>query len=167
MSKVFLNDEIFTSDRDYVIGGFETDKVTGYNYADFFSALQERISDLLKEFIQETILIETEKGTENPEEKAYNDVSLIIADNLGEYPEFYDLNSCIQTILRNDKIQSWLLQIKENVKNYDSTNLGIENSIYNRASRMSDMSLEYQNAEHWTKTTTFTQFIEEVSSIEL
>jgi len=167
MGKVFLNDEIFTSDSDYIIGGFVTDKVTDFNYADFYTNLEERITDLLKQFIQETILVETEKGAENPEEKAHNDVSLIIADNLKEYPEFYDINSFVQTIIRNDKTQSWLLQIKENVKNYEASNLGIENSIFNRASRMSEMSLEYKNAEYWTKTTTFTQFIEEVSSIEL
>lgn len=167
MGKVFLNDEIYTSDSDYIIGGFVTDKVNDFTYADFVSALEDRVTHLVTEFIEQTILIETEKGAENPEEKAYNDCSLIIADNLGEYPEFYDTNSCVQTILRNDKTQSWLLQIRENVKDYEATNLGIENSIYNRSSRMSEMSLEYQNAEYWTKTTTFTQFIEEVSSIEL
>jgi hypothetical protein len=168
MAKVFVNDDIFTSDSDYIIGGFETEKVTDFTYADFVAALNERVENLLQDFISRTILIEINRGNEeNAVEKANNDVALIISDNLRTNPEFYDFNTFVKTIINNDKTQSWLLSIKENVKDYEPTNVGLQSSIYNQGSQISEVSLQYQNAKMWTTQTTFEQFIEEVSSIEL
>lgn len=167
MAKVFVNDEIFTSDSDYIIGGFETDKVQAFTYADFVASLRNRIEVLLQDFIDRTIVIETARGNENPKEKACNDIALIILDNLKQNPEFQDIDCFINTILENDKIQTWLLQIKENVKQYQFSNQGLDTTIVNRGANVSELSMEYQNAEYWTTTTTFESFIEEVASIEL
>ena len=42
MDKVFVNDDIFQSDGDYVIGGFVAPKESNYNLADFTSQFSDK-----------------------------------------------------------------------------------------------------------------------------
>ena len=47
MGKVFLNDEVYRSDSDYIIGGFQTDQISGFTINDIKTALSNKLSRLI------------------------------------------------------------------------------------------------------------------------
>jgi hypothetical protein len=167
MGKVFINDEIFTSDGDYVIGGFVTDKLAGFNFADFRSNLSDRILRLIDEYIERATLYNAELGLEDPASKATEDLALVIKDNFGVEVPYTDSVTVLDTILDTDKMQSWLLGIKENIKDYELTAYSKYRGIPNMANEMNLSSTEYMNAKYFTEESTLESFVEQVSIIEL
>ena len=173
MKKVFINDMIFESDGDYVIGGFNTDQVDRFQFADFYEALLSRLSRLIDEYLQEammcrltpTAIINGKLGYENPMEEAQKDLGLVVFDNLKMESPYNDKQTIIDTILSNDKMQSWVINLKENVKNYPESNIG--NGIINFSSKIDEHTETYRDAKQFTDETTFEQFIEQISTIEL
>jgi len=165
MKKVFINDMIFESDGDYVIGGFNTDQMDSFQFADFYEALLTRLSRLIDEYIDEATLVNAKLGYENPMEQAQNDISEIVLDNLKLESPYKDKQSIMNTILANDKMQSWVINLKENVKNYPESNIG--NGIINFSSKIDEHTETYKDAKQFTDETTFEQFIEQISTIEL
>lgn len=156
---------IFESDGDYVIGGFNTDQMDSFQFADFYEALLTRLSRLIDEYLDEATLVNAKLGYENPMEQAQNDISEIVLDNLKLESPYKDKQSIMNTILANDKMQSWVINLKENVKNYPESNIG--NGIINFSSKIDVHTETYRNAKQFTDETTFEQFIEQISTIEL
>jgi len=156
---------IFESDGDYVIGGFNTDQMDSFQFADFYEALLTRLSRLIDEYIDEATLVNAKLGYENPMEQAQNDISEIVLDNLKLESPYKDKQSIMNTILANDKMQSWVINLKENVKNYPESNIG--NGIINFSSKIDEHTETYKDAKQFTDETTFEQFIEQISTIEL
>jgi hypothetical protein len=165
MKKVFINDMIFESDGDYVIGGFNTDQMDNFQFADFYEALLTRLSRLIDQYIDEATLVNAKLGYENPMEQAHDDIFQIVFDNLKLESPYKDKQSIINTILSNDKMQSWVINLKENVKNYPESNIG--NGIINFSSKIDEHTETYRDAKQFTDETTFEQFIEQISTIEL
>jgi len=165
MEKVFINDMIFESDGDYVIGGFNTDQMDSFQFADFYEALLTRLSRLIDEYLDEATLVNAKLGYENPMEQAHADIFQIVFDNLNLESPYKDKQSIMNTILASDKMQSWVINLKENVKNYPESNIG--NGIINFSSKIDEHTETYRNAKQFTDETTFEQFIEQISTIEL
>lgn len=164
--RVFVNDEIFESDGDYIIGGFETDQTDGFAYANFVSALRERMKRLIDDYLQQAVLYNVSMGMPDAEEEARQDLALVISDNLKVKVPYMDTETVIDTLMNNEKTQSWLLGIKQNVKEYQNT-LSNFRGVYNIGAEMDTDSVEYKNAQYFTDDCTFEQFIEQLSSIEL
>lgn len=165
--KVFVNNEIFESDGDYVIGGFVSDKVENFNLSDFKNNLIEKLSKLIDDYLDRAILYNTELGFENPSEKSFQDLSFLVKDNLGSETPFLDKETIIQTILNNDKTQKWVLDISERVKNYQEYNNQLYSGIYNKAVEMDTTSPDYYNAKYFSEEVSLEQVIEQLSIIEL
>jgi len=165
MEKVFINDMIFESDGDYVIGGFNTDKMDSFQFADFYEALLSRLSRLIDQYLDEATLVNAKLGYENPMEQAHEDIFQIVFDNLNLESPYKDKQSIMNTILASDKMQSWVINLKENVKNYPESSIG--NGIVNFATKIDVHTETYQDAKIFTDDTTFEQFIEQISTIEL
>jgi hypothetical protein len=165
MEKVFINDMIFESDGDYVIGGFNTDQLDSFQFADFYEALLSRLSRLIDQYLDEATLVNVKLGYENPMEQAHDDLFQIVFDNLNLESPYKDKQSIMKTILSNDKMQSWVINLKENIKNYPESNIG--NGIVNFATKIDVHTETYQDAKIFTDDTTFEQFIEQISTIEL
>jgi hypothetical protein len=169
MEKVFINDMIFESDGDYVIGGFNTDQLDSFEFADFYEALLSRLSRLIDQYLNEATLVNAKLGYENPMEQAHEDIFQIVFDNLKLESPYKDKQSIINTILSNDKMQSWVINLKENVKNYPES-YNIENGgngIVNFATKIDVHTETYRLAKQFTDETTFEQLIEQISTIEL
>jgi hypothetical protein len=165
MEKVFINDMIFESDGDYVIGGFNTDQMDSFQFADFYEALLSRLSRLIDQYLDEATLVNAKLGYENPMEQAHTDIFQIVFDNLNLESPYKDKQSIMNTILASDKMQSWVINLKENVKNYPESSIG--NGIVNFATKIDVHTETYQDAKIFTDDTTFEQFIEQISTIEL
>ena len=151
---------------DYILGGFETDQTDGFAYADFESALRERMTRLIDDYLKEAILYNISLGMPNAEEEARQDLALVISDNLKVKVPYMDTETVVNTLMNNEKTQTWLFGIKQNVKEYQST-LSNFRGVYNTGVEMDTNSEEYKNAQYFTDDCTFEQFIEQLSSIEL
>ena len=156
---------IFESDGDYVIGGFTTDQMDSFQFADFYEALLTRLSRLIDEYLDEATLENVKLGYENPMEEAKENLALVVSDNLQVHCPHNDKQTVMDTILASDKMQSWVLNLKENIKNYPESNIG--NGIINFASKIDEHTETYRVAKQFTDETTFEQFIEQISTIEL
>lgn len=165
--KVFVNDDIFESDGDYIIGGFETDKVENFNYGDFVTALRFRMEGLIEQYLQEATLYNLSLGMPNAEEEAKQDLALLINDNLKIEVEFNDTETVIDTLMSDARTQSWLLGIKQNIKDLPQSNVAPHMGVYNKGADIEESSSEYQNAKYFTEDCTLEQFIEQLSTIEL
>ena len=165
MEKVFINDMIFESDGDYVIGGFNTDQMDSFQFADFYEALLSRLSRLIDQYLDEATLVNAKLGYENPMEQAHEDIFQIVFDNLNLESPYKDKQSIMNTILASDKMQSWVINLKENVKNYPESSIG--NGIVNFATKIDVHTETYRLAKQFTDETTFEQLIEQISTIEL
>lgn len=165
--RVFVNDQIFPSDGDYIIGGFETDKVEDFGFADFHDALRLRIEKLVDEYLQQATQFNSSLGIPNPEKKAREDLGLVINDNLKIEVPFFDTQTIVDTLMNDDRTQKWLFNVKWNIQYYDYETAPKLKGIYNQASQMSTEATSYKNAEYYTDDCTFEQFIEQLSSVEL
>lgn len=167
--QVFVNDEIFQSDGDYVIGGFVTDKVEGFDFDDFKNHLEERISKLIDDYLERATLYNAELGIDNPKKEAEKDLALVIHDNLKVSPTYTDKQTIIDTILNTDEIQQWIVGIKYNIMQFakEETLVSKYRGIYNQAVEMDKSSQEYMMAKYFTEETTLESFVEQVSQIEL
>jgi hypothetical protein len=165
--KTFVNDGIFLGDGYYVIGGFSTTKIDGFKFSDFDSSLNERIHFLIENYIEKTAQIYFEDKIENAREKAHIDCARVIGDNLKIPVENNDIESLCDAVKNSDQIQKWLDDIRENVKNYEFPVASPYRTIHNQSIDMSEDSEEYKSATEYTDETTFEEFIEQVSIIEL
>ena len=165
--KVFVNDQIFESDGDYIIGGFETEQVENFNYADFVAALRTRIEKLVEQYIQQATEYNLSLGLPNAEQQAREDLGLVISDNLKVQAPFFDTETIVDTLMNDERTQSWLLGIKTNIKSYQYQLNAPLKGIINQAVDMDSTSETYKNAEYFTDDCTLEQFIEQLSSIEL
>jgi hypothetical protein len=170
MPKVFINEDIFDSDGDYVIGGFSTEKVDGFTFADFYAALEERISCLVDDYLDEATDANIELGSKTPEKDALNDLLLLMNDNLDSVVWYVDKQSVIDAIMNDEKTQSWLFNIKRKVKAMLAKQTVFApkyKGIYNVSVEMDTLSEAYTNAEGFTEDSTLEQVIEQISIIEL
>jgi hypothetical protein len=165
--KVFVNDQIFESDGDYIIGGFATDQVDNFNYADFVEALRNRIQNLVEVYLEQATKYNMSLGIPNAEQKAKEDCALVISDNLRIEAPYFDTETIVDTLMNDEHTQKWLFEIKYNVKNYQFDTASKYKGINNQSVEMDTASLTYSNAENFTEDCTFEQFIEQLSSIEL
>ena len=168
--KIFVNDEIFESDGDYIIGGFETDKVEDFNFGYFEDALRNRIAQLVEVYLGEATLFNIELKLDNPEEEARKDMALVISDNLGITPEFFDTDTLVDAIMDSPQTRGWLFGIKSNIKEFEK-NQSLQkpkySGVYNQSVELDTDSEKYQDAEYFTNTATIEQVIEQLSTIEL
>jgi len=165
--KVFVNDQIFPSDGDYIIGGFETDKVEDFGFADFESALRNRIEKLVDTYLKQAIEYNMSLGFTNPEEKARQDLALVINDNLKVETPFFDTETILDTLMKDDHTKKWLNDLRWNIQEYDYETAGKFKGIYNQSVEMDTEAIPYKNAEFFTDDCTFEQFIEQLASIEI
>lgn len=167
MEYVFVNDEIFQSDGDYVIGGFVTDKVDGFTLIDFKNNLEERIGRLIDEYLERATLYNAELGIENPEKEARQDLALVLHDNLKIFLAYNDNQTVINSILSVDKLQKWVTDIQYNIMSIEQMTNSMYKGIFNQAVVMDRASKEYMMAKYFTEETTLESFVEQVSLIEL
>ena len=167
-AKTFINNDIFTYDGDYVIGGFETTKTDGFKYADFAVAFEERVKKLISDYVKTCSELYLESGVvESPINQALKDCQRVIGDNLNISVENNDMESLCSAVINSDKAQTWLNNISNRVKNYPFTVASGFTGIHNASELLGDYSPEYQNAKEQTNETTFEMFIEQLSLIEL
>lgn len=167
MDKVFVNDDIFQSDGDYVIGGFVAPKDNNYNLADFTSHFSDRVKNMIDEYLERAMLYNQELGYDDPYDQAQSDLALLISDNLNVKTPYTDKETLAKTIVDSIQAQKWLLGIAENVKNYPDTIASGHKGIYNQATTMDTTSPAYMNAKYFTEETTLESMIEQLSIIEL
>jgi len=164
---VFVNDEIFQSDGDYVIGGFETDKIEDFKLIDFKNHLEQRISILIDDYLERATLYNAELGMENPQEEAREDLALVLHDNLELSVPYTDKDTVVNAILATDYIQKWVTDVHYNIMSVEQKTFTEYKGIFNQAILMDKTSEEYTLAKYFTQTTTLESFVEQVSLIEL
>ena len=164
---VFVNDDIFTSDGDYVIGGFTTDKADNYNLSDFKEHLYLRLSRMIDGYLDRATLYNVELGLENPAEVAKTDLALLLKDNLGYAVAYTDKETVIKSILDYDKTQSWILKINQNIQDFESYQATNYRGVYNQAAFGTCTTEEYENAKYFTEEISLEEVIEQISMIEL
>jgi hypothetical protein len=167
MDKVFVNDDIFQSDGDYVIGGFVAPKDSNYKLADFTEHFSDRVNSMIDEYLERAMLYNQELEYDDPYNQAQSDLALLISDNLNLKTPYTDKETLAKTIVDSIQAQKWLLGIAENVKNYPETIAGGQRGIYNQATTMDTSSPAYMNAKYFTEETTLESMIEQLSIIEL
>jgi len=167
MDKVFVNDDIFQSDGDYVIGGFVAPKDSNYKLADFTEHFYDRVNSMIDEYLERAMLYNQELRYDDPYNQAQSDLALVISDNLNVKTPYIDKETLAKTIIDSIQAQKWLLGIAENVKNYPETIAGGQRGIYNQATTMDTSSPAYMNAKYFTEETTLESMIEQLSIIEL
>ena len=148
---VFVNDDIFTSDGDYVIGGFTTDKSDNYNLSDFKEHLYLRLSRLIDDYLDRATLYNVELGYENPNEVAKTDLALLLKDNLGYAVTYTNKETVIKSIIDFDKTQSWILQINQNIQDFEPFQASKFRGVYNQAAFGTCTTEQYENAKHFTE----------------
>jgi hypothetical protein len=170
MDKVFVNDDIFQSDGDYVIGGFIAHKEDDFNLGDFKAKFTERVAAMIDDYLQRAMIYNQELGYEDPYEQAKSDLALVISDNLHIETPYTDKETLAKTIINSIYAQKWVLEIAENVRafNLDAPlSQGKFRGIYNHALTMDTSSPAYMNAEYFTEESTLEAMIEQLSIIEL
>jgi hypothetical protein len=168
MDKVFVNDDIFQSDGDYVIGGFTAHKEDGFNLSDFESKFTERVAKMIDDYLERAMVYNQELGYEDPYDQAKSDLALVISDNLHIQTPYTDKETLAKTIVNSIQAQKWVLEIAENVKGVDlPVNQGRFKGIYNHALTMDTSSPAYMNAKYFTEESTLEAMIEQLSIIEL
>lgn len=167
MPKTFVNDDIFPSDGDYVIGGFDTDQVDRFDYSTVYAAFVSRLEKLVADYLKRAELSHVEQLHENPKELAEKDLALLISDNIGVIPEYTNDGFLIQTIIDSDAAKKWLFSISENFSYSQFSAAGIYKGVYNKAVEMSEEAPSYQVAKQFTDETTLEQLIEQLSLIEI
>jgi len=164
MKNVFVNDDIFLSEGDYIIGGFETEQESDFMYADFYEALVQRLSKLIDDYLDRASNFNLKLNIENPKQVANEDLALIVYDNLGLVPNYNDKASVTETIFSSFQMQRWLDDLKENIKDYPEVQFGDLKGISNKATKVSKEQLYI--AKECTQEATFEEFIEQLSTIE-
>lgn len=165
--KTFVNPDIFPSDGDYIIGGFSTDKVDGFNVADFAAAFKSRIHRLCSDYLKRAIISNQSMGYDDPIEQANQDLALIIHDNLGFSVLFNELDVMVEAIYQSDKAQAWMLGIRKNVQDISLPVASKYKGIYNHSVEIPADSDAYENAVSFTEEITLEQFIEQLSMVEM
>jgi hypothetical protein len=164
----FVNNEIFSGgDDDYIIGGFVTSQIENFKYANFYSALVERIKSLMEDYVEKTAIIRMQEGNENPQKAALHDCAMVIGDNLNIPVEVIDIEGMTNTILYSPYMQNWLTRIKTNVKEYqnEETDITQYKGVFNEAVNLSsEEKSEYVSLIH---DTTFEMLIEAISMVEI
>jgi len=171
MERVFINENIFDSDADYIIGGFTTEKTGNFTKGDFSNNLMDRIEMLVEEYIDRATLVNSKSilDKENPRQKALEDICFVIYDNLKMYPEQMEVESICKMVYNDVRTQKWLMDTLEKVENYPFTTNGSSEGIPNMGSNMEITSEKYKVAKLFTKgsSATFETFIEQIATIEL
>jgi len=165
--KVFVNDDIFTSDGDYVIGGFITDKADNFNLSDFKANLTERLSRLIDDYLDRATLYNVELGLANPDEVAKEDLALLLKDNLGYAVSYTDKETVVKSIIDYDKTESWILKINQNINDFESFQASKFKGVYNQTLDLDVTSPKYMNAKYFTEEVSLEEVIEQISMIEL
>jgi hypothetical protein len=165
--KVFVNDDIFTSDGDYVIGGFITDKADNFNLSDFKANLTERLSRLIDDYLDRATLYNVELGLANPDEVAKEDLALLLKDNLGYAVSYTDKETVVKSIIDYDKTESWILKINQNINDFESFQASKFKGVYNQTLELDVTSPKYMNAKYFTEEVSLEEVIEQISMIEL
>ena len=108
MDKVFVNDDIFQSDGDYVIGGFIPQKEDDFNLSDFESNFTKRLAKMIDEYLERAMIYNQELGYDDPYEQAKSDLALVISDNLNIKTPYTDKETLTKTIINSIQAQAWL-----------------------------------------------------------
>lgn len=171
MQRVFINENIFDSDADYIIGGFTTDKTGNFTKGDFSNNLMNRIEMLVNEYVDRATVVnsKSELDKANPREKALEDICMVIYDNLKMYPEQINEESISKLIYDDVRTQKWLMDTYEKIDNYPFTTNAPASGIPNMGSKMDITSEKYKVAKLFTSgsSVTFETFIEQIATIEL
>ena len=165
--KLFVNQDIYQSDGDYVIGGFYTDKTENFNFTDFKDNVKERIENLLQVYLSEADAYNAELGFDEPTEKSKLDAANVILDNLGIEVEYLQENQLVNAIMKSPQMQYWMDGIRTRIKEFPEFLNASYVGVFNESSKIGENSYTYQNAKQFTDESTFQQLIEQLSIIEL
>jgi len=165
MELPFVNDDILTGDVDIIIGGFVTDKVENFTYNDFYSALRDRISVMIEQYVEADAIILLKDNHPDPKQEALHDCAMVIGDNLKVVVELLDVEAMTNTILKTEYIQNWLFRVKFNIEQYLETDVQQYKGIYNKAIHLSPEDVEHYNT--LIHDTTFEEMIEAISMVEI
>jgi hypothetical protein len=165
MGKVFINEDVFPSDSDYSIGGFETDKESGFTISDIKTGLINKLSRLIDTYLENATAFNAECGIENPKEYAKVNLAAVLLDNLQIHTPYLDKETMISEIINCDKTQKWLFGIQNNIKIAinQTVSIGVENQSLN----IDESSPQYQEAKELSENTTLEEVVEQLSMIEL
>jgi hypothetical protein len=165
MGKVFINEDVFPSDSDYSIGGFETDKESGFTISDIKTGLINKLSRLIDTYLENATDFNAECGIENPKEYAKVNLAAVLLDNLQIHTPYLDKETMISEIINCDKTQKWLFGIQNNIKIAinQTVSIGVENQSLN----IDESSPQYQEAKELSENTTLEEVVEQLSMIEL
>ena len=166
MGKVFINDEIYRSAGDYIIGGFQTDKELGFTISECKTAVADKLSRLIDEYLKEAVAYNTEMGIyENPIEQAKMDLAAVIMDNLKITPAFLDKDTIIQTIMESDEMTKWFMTIEYHIA--EAIDYTSSKGVINKAINIDETSYAYLDAKEFSEDASLQQVIEQISMIEL
>lgn len=169
MATIFINDDVFPSDGDYIIGGFETDQVDDFSESTIISNFKERLKRLIDDYLKRAEDRNTDLGIEDPKSKARKDLLLILNDTLLIKPEFWDDETVLESIMESSQATKWVEGVRENISwaNAGQAVNSKYRGIYNKSVEKDKESLEYKNAEYFTNDTTLETLLEHLSMIEL
>lgn len=166
--EIFINEDLFQTDGDYVLGGFTTTKTGGLSKADVYVSFLERIESLVQDYLQRAEEANQELGFDNPADKAHKDLALILLDNLNIHVELSDTESLVDYIINSDPSQKWLSKMNNRIDEINGENtVDVTLGAVNKVNSMDKSSPEYMNAKYFTEETTLETLIEQLSIIEI
>ena len=165
MGKVFLIDEVYRSDSDYIIGGFQTDQISGFTINDIKTALSNKLSRLIDDYLEIATSVNAKRGVENPLEESHMNLAAVLMDNLEINTPYIDKETIITQIINCDKTQKWFMLIQDNIN--EATDFTVSMGIQNQSLNMDENSIKYQLAKEFSEESTLEQIIEQLSMIEL
>jgi len=166
MGKVFINEEIYRSAGDYIIGGFQTDKEVGFTISECKTAVSNKLSRLIDEYLKEAVAYNTEMGIyEDPIQQAKMDLAAVISDNLKVTPAFLDKDTIIQTIMESDEMTKWFMTIENHIS--EAIDYTSSRGVINKAFTIDETSYAYLDAKEFSEEASLQQVIEQISMIEL
>lgn len=113
MKQLFFNTDVYMTEKDFIMGGFHTDK-TNISW----NALQGEFKWRLRKAIEEWVEIESQRidDREITQKVAYRNaiknLSLEIYNYMGLKIATYDIDSLIEQVMNSDRYSNWEGKIK-------------------------------------------------------
>jgi len=112
MENLYFNEDVFNSYRDYVLGGFVVDENETIDFNTITYKIEEKISNLLIQYYQQTNAIALKNNTEITFEDAMGNACLLFFDYFGYFPKYFtDVEIFTQEIMNCDFMKQWLYEI--------------------------------------------------------
>ena len=164
---IFYNPEIYINDNDYIIGGFHIEKNETNDISKIYFNIENRVTELLEEYISEDVLSEVEKA-EKPLiniEKTHSDACRMVRDFLKIETGSCTKQSIVRDVMNSPQFETWFSDIKERFKRLpiiEQTSAGVSSEM-----KSSKSGIGIKRATEYTNNASFSELLEALSLIDL